>query len=150
MKQQHYIFGLLGIAAVAVLYFLWRESSGGSGTSGIPEPAGAPQYPNASPINLGDVNITDTAPPYLTANVPLGGYNVPTVQISGPSASGGCCEDDCEPAGIPVTVQTIPQSVLDAATANYQSYVAKVQPPVSAQETFGVASGVSGGGSIAA
>jgi hypothetical protein len=150
LKKEYYLFGLLGIGALAVLYFLWRENAAATSTA-IPEPAGAPQYPNAAPINLGDVNLTETAPPYLTANVPLDGYNMPTVAVQD-NSGGGCCVDDCEAAGIPVTVQTIPKSVLDAGFENLKSYAAKVQPPVSAQEKFGVNTntGPSTGGTLAA
>lgn len=135
-KQQYYLVGLLGLGALAVLYFLWKQSSASPANPGQPEPVGAPEYPNASqPIELGDVNITD-APPYLTANVPLGGYDVPSVVLG--SNSEGCGCDDCDPAGIPVTQQTVPQSVFDAAKANFDSYISKVTP-VNSQEAFATA-----------
>lgn len=137
MKKEHYIFGLIGIGAAIVLYWLWRESNAASQPSTatgavIPTPSGQPSYPNAQPINLGNVTINDgTAPASQFAHA---SNTVPRVSIGTAHSDCGCDDDDCEQAGTPVTVQSIPQEVLQAASDNLAGFMAKVEPPKSGVE----------------
>lgn len=126
-KQQHYIFGLVGVGSLAVLYFLWRESQQQTAPSTVvPAPSGGPQYPNVpvQPIQLGDVNIT--APPETTYNVTLNGQVQPTVRVGNAHSDCGCQVNDCEAAGLPVTVQTIQDSLLKQMADNVASFHSKV------------------------
>jgi hypothetical protein len=126
MKQEYYIFGLVGIGAVVVIYFLMQEQNAAAANqdSSVAPPPGVGQqtYPNVQPIQLGNVTIGST-PPEQAYNL---GQTVPSVQIGTCQSECGCDDDDCDQAGIPVTTQTIPKSVLAFAGANLASFQAKV------------------------
>lgn len=132
LKQEHYIFGLLGIGAILVLVYLMHEKNGAVGpVAGSTPDAGVgnafPQYPNSKPIKTGDITINGFAPDSLP-NVPINGVQIPQVETE-PDLSGGCsgCGSDtyCEDAGITVSTMKVPQRVLDAAVSNLQSFQQK-------------------------
>jgi hypothetical protein len=130
MKQKHYISMLIGVGAIAILYLLWRESQKGS-TAGQPlAPAGygqvtPPAYPSVpTPIQLGNITI-ESAPPNQTYNVPLDNPGIPVVRVGTAHSACGCQDNDCEQAGQPVTLQTVPSRVLNFAIANYNSFASK-------------------------
>jgi hypothetical protein len=128
MKQEYYIFGLVGIGAVIVIYFLIQEqnataaAAAGDGSAAPPPGVGQQSYPNVQPIQLGNVTIGAT-PPEQSYNM---GQQFPGVQVGTAQSECGCDDDDCDQAGIPVTTQTIPQSVLAFAGSNLASFQAKV------------------------
>lgn len=134
LKQEHYIFGMLGLAAVAVLYFLYKESQtaqsavpnpdGISGAGVVPMAPSAQSYPSIAPIQLGDV-ILQQAPHEQLYNTQLDGAQLPRVKIGTAHSECGCEDDDCEAAGTLVSVQTIPDHVFQAAVKNLHSYIAK-------------------------
>lgn len=132
MKQQHYIFGLIALAAAAVIYLLWREGQAGNSTvtaTGDPVPdaapgAGAVAYPNSQPIQLGDITINDTPP---NQNYNLSDSQIPTVGI-GNVAGCGCEDNDCASAGEVQTTQALPPAVLQASIDNLVSFQAKLKP----------------------
>lgn len=130
-KQGHYIFGMLGLAAFAIFYFLYRSQAPAAASSSsveIPVPTGGPAYPAASPINLGDVTINDgLANSDLTGNVPLNGNLLPSVKVG--SGNGACgCDDTCD-AGVFISVPSIPTKVLQSAVENLKSYKKKIYIP---------------------
>jgi hypothetical protein len=131
-KQQHYIFALVGIGSLLVLYMLWREmQQQPAASSVIPSPSGGPQYPTipVPAIDLGDVILS--APPATVYNVPLDGEQLPTVKIGSELSDCGCQDNDCEQAGLPVTIQTVSPSVLKQSVLNLDSFRAKTQPVLS-------------------
>ena len=131
LKKEQIVFGLLGVAGLFVLWYLWKESQNqGSGPSyGPPADASgntpAIYPPNPAPVDLQNLPLP-ASPPNLVYNVPIGGYDPNTLRVA--QASGGCCEKDCEPAGLATTVQTLPKNVLEAATSNLQSFMEKAGP----------------------
>lgn len=148
LKQEHYIFGMIGFAAVVVLYLLYKESQAGqstapintdaiSGASVVPAANAAQVYPAVAPIQLGDV-ILQVAPPEQTYNAQMDGALLPDVQIDpGTGYPQDACCNDCDPAGTPVTVQHISQALLDSASSNLASFSTKVAPaPAKARVTF--------------
>lgn len=132
MKQQHYIFGLIAIAAAAVLYILWREGQANAGTrtatgDAVPDAApgaGAAAYPNSQPIQLGNITINDTPP---NQNYNVSEHRIPTVGV-GNVESCGCSDNDCEQAGQVQTTQALPPAVLQASVENILSFQAKAAP----------------------
>ena len=128
LKQEHYIVGLLGLGSVLVILYLLYEGkqSAPAAVDGVNPPPGVsvPTYPNSQPIKTGDITINGYAPDSLP-NVPVNGIQIPTVETE-PSLAGGCngCGSDtyCDDAGLVVSMQKIPQSVLDTAIANLQSF----------------------------
>jgi hypothetical protein len=135
VKTEHYLFGLIGVGTVIVLYLLFKESQPSASASASVAPVAentVPSYPAPpAPINLGDVNLSQT-PPYQNYN--LSGSQNPTVRVGTSHSDCGCDDNDCDTAGLPVTVQTISDDVLSAATKNYQSFASKVSKPVSGVE----------------
>jgi hypothetical protein len=136
MKQEHYIFGLIGIGAIIVLYWLYQESqaaapAAASAAPDLSSPA-APVYPNAQPIQLGNVTINDTPTPAAqNYNMQPNGQQIPTVSVT-PGSDCGCEDNDCEAAGAPVTTQSISQTVVDSNAKNLMSFTAKTQSGVEA------------------
>jgi hypothetical protein len=137
-KQDYYIAGLIGAAAVVVLYLLYRESqnttqapASADGTNDLVDAATAqPPYPNVAPIQLGNVTIGSTPP---NQNYNVASDQVPTLQVGGAGDSGCGCEDnDCEQAGQVVSTQTIPQAVLQSGIDNLASFQGKVVSGVEA------------------
>lgn len=131
IKQEHYIFGLLGIGAVILFYFLYKESTTASNTatSVAPVPASGVQpnpypAPAVAPIQLGNVYLGDT-PGYQSGNIST---HKPSVQVGNDHSECGCDDNDCEQAGTAVTVQSIPDDVLTAASLNLSSWQAKFAP----------------------
>jgi hypothetical protein len=155
LKTEHYVFGLIGIASAIVLYYLWQESNTGGQPAtatgdAIPAPQG-PTYPNAQPIQLGNVTINDgTAPPEQLYNMPLDGVQLPTIAVGTPNSECGCQDDDCDTAGQPVTVQTIPAGVMQAGADNLASFQSKTNSGVeAARATFSTdTTAPAGGGSL--
>lgn len=131
MKQEHYIFGLLGIGAAIVLYFLWKESQAPATTVSqtvVPAAVDKQPYPNSAPIQLGDVNI-GTASPQQLYNIPSADQLFGGVKIGTAHSDCGCAENECEGAGLPVTVQTIPEHVVKQALKTYAAFAAKGSAP---------------------
>lgn len=138
MKQQHYIFGLVGIGAVAVLYLLWRENQSAQNTvaaTPVVTGNGIPTYPNAAPINMGDVYISGATPSSQSYNAPADASLYDVVKVGPQPHDGtlqsacGCQDADCESAGVPVTFQTIPHDVLQRASESLSSFAAKTSGP---------------------
>lgn len=132
VKQEHLIFGLIGVGAAIVLYLLYVESQSGGASSAaaaeapIPGGSSVQSYPNPNPIQLGDVTINETTPGYMTGNRTGREFN--PVKVTGKGAGldhCGCEDNDCDAAGVPVTEQKIEQSVLDAAENNLNSFIRK-------------------------
>ena len=146
LKTEHYVFGLIGIAAVAVFYYLWMENQAPSGVAAaVAAPDGTQSYPNVAPIQLGNVTIGAT-PSDQSYNVPLGDAALPSVQIGSAQSPCGCDDNDCESAGLPVTVQNIPDSVNQANIKNLQSFSQKMSLSATAPVTQ--AAMATGGGSL--
>lgn len=137
LKQEHYIAGLVGIGAIIVLYLLWHESQAtatAAPASAVPVPSGAPTYPSAQPIHLG--NVTLGATPEQIAS--LAQLNPVAVDTSGPC---GCDDNDCDEAGVTVTVQKIPEAVLKHATSQLSAFLNVPPSPMSGVENARVAFG---------
>jgi len=133
MKQNHLIFGLIGIGAVALLIYLMKQSGGSSSvTAAAPASAVAPaqntgpSYPNANPIQMGDFEVGGS-PINLTYNT---GPQLPKVKVAKANGNGcgsGCggCDKDCTLATALQTIQSIPEPVLQQAQDNLNSYTSK-------------------------
>ncbi len=138
LKQEHWIVGLIGLGAVAVIVFLMYESRNAQPAAASEEiPSGgsaqppAQPYPNA-PSNLNfevgpsPVNLTyNTLPPDFS------GSGVQVAPISSACGNGGCdgCGSGCDSCALtqqPVSVQKVPPQVLSAAVDNFQGYASKV------------------------
>lgn len=161
MKQEHYIFGLISVGAIVVLYWLYQESQAAAPAAAgaspdLSSPAPAPSYPNAQPIQLGNVYI-GTTPAAQSYNVQPNGAQLATVAAVGtPQSECGCEDSDCEAAGVPVTVQTIPQSLVNSAAKNLATFTSKTNSGVQAARenlstaapafSAGEGSGATGGG----
>ena len=138
-KQEFYIVGLIGAAAIVIFYILWKEqqqnaSQAPASTDGsndlIDAATAQPTYPNLQPIQLGNVTIQNTPP---NQNYNVADSQLPTVQVGGAGDSGCGCEDsDCEEAGQVVSTQTIPDAVLQAGLSNLNSFQGKVVSGVEA------------------
>lgn len=126
-KQKYWLFGLIGIAGLAVLWLLFRESSSAlpATSTAAPDGSGIASYPNSQPINLGDVNIVDGSSPQSAYNLipPL-----PDVEVTGKHEQDCSCsdKDDCDAAGAPVSVQKISEPVLIDAVENLKSFQSKL------------------------
>lgn len=138
MKKDYYIFGLIGVGAAIVLYWLWYESQSAAAAPStatgdvIPVSGAQPSYPNVQPIQLGNVTINDgTAPPTQFASAT---ETVPRVNFGTPHSDCGCMDDDCEQAGVPVTSQTITPAVLKSGADNLAGFMAKTSAPTSGVE----------------
>jgi hypothetical protein len=145
LKQDHYIFALVGIGAVAVLYLLYKENQAAqdAAPAGIPVPVAGSQpqlsYPNSAPIDMGNVTINEAqAPSAQLYNTPFDASHFRAVEVNasqGTEHSGcGCPDQACDQAGIPVTRQHIPESILRRAVDNLASFQAKTTAPVSGVE----------------
>lgn len=134
LKQEHYVFGMIGLAALAVLYFLYRESQATNraavnpdAISGVAVPSAVSTsqvYPTAP--KLGDIVFNEQAPPEQLYNAAMDGAQLPDIQIDPGSGYSDSCCDDCEAAGTPTTVQHISEDVFTAAKDNLASYQNKV------------------------
>jgi hypothetical protein len=62
----------------------------------------------------------------------LDGHQIGRVTIGSALSECGCADPDCDLAGFPVTVQEIPNDVLQAASKNLAGYVAKTTSGVEA------------------
>jgi outer membrane murein-binding lipoprotein Lpp len=136
MKTDYYIVGLIGIGAIAVIYLLMQENAAAQQTqaptdenAAAPSPV-TPVYPQAAPIQLGNVYIGTTGP-NQSYNAAENGDQIPTVGVDTGSDC-GCADSNCDEAGIPVTKQTISKSVLDSVTDNLNSFQSKVTSGVEA------------------
>jgi hypothetical protein len=153
LKKDHYIFGLLALGAVAVLYYLYQENQAASpaADSGaiVPEPS-YPSYPNAQPIQMGNIYLG--TPPASQLSAAPNVTPAATVQVGNAQSECGCDDDDCAAAGVPVTVQTIPAPILQAATSNLDSYITKTtaSPTVVSGVAAARATVAAGGSSISA
>lgn len=140
-KQHLLIFGLVGVAAVAVLYMLYKEGQAGAGSvtatgETVPEPnAQGPTYPNSQPIQLGNITINDT-PPNQSYNV--SDSQIPTVGI-GNTDGCGCEDNDCEQVGTVQTTQAIPEHILKTSMENIVSFQAKGKPVSNVEAGFAAA-----------
>ena len=158
LKQEHLVVGLIGLGAVAVIVFLvyeGRQQSGGGAVAEVPVPvpgpgaAQSPAYPNApTPINFevggSPVNLTyNTFPADFS---PTGTQVRPLDSACGNGGCDGCgtgC-DSCTQTQQPVTVQSVPPSVLAGAADNFSTFVAKAAPVRAAARVTSAAG--SGGG----
>lgn len=129
-KQHYYHLALLGIGAIVVYILLRRQ---GATVAPVAEPeqgAGLPSYPNAGPINLGDVRVGGS-PSYLTIN---NGVIPDTLGVgSGPQGAG--CGCDCSPVNLTAR-NIVPASVVEQAAQNFQGFVVKANgalPPVDSE-----------------
>jgi hypothetical protein len=154
VKQEHFIVGLIGLGAVAVIVYLMYESRQGQAAAvDVPsgQPAPGPTYPNApSPTSFevapSPVNLTyNTFPPGFSAT----GISVsPPDSACGNGGCGGCGSgcDACAQAGVPVTVQRVPEQVLSVAADNLDAYRQKI--PVRGVAASGGGSAGSGGSRV--
>lgn len=136
-------FGLLALAAIAVLWYLLKRSGSAAAAvaSGAPD-AGIAGYPNVSvsgpapvPLNLNEIPFNDgNVPPYLSYNVPAVAPDLAAVAsggaTAGASASGsgsGCnCGTGCSTGTQPVNSKpVIAAPAISAAQKTVQSYAAK-------------------------
>lgn len=122
-KKHYYIFGLVGIGSLLILYFLWTDSQGAATVGGVSPSPGSPQYPTSpeQPIPTGG-DIIVNAPPATLYNVPMDGAALPTVKVGTAQSACGCSDNDCDSAGVPVSVQTIDSKLIDSMWANVQSF----------------------------
>jgi len=124
LKQEHLIAGLLGFAALAVGYMLWKDSQPAPADNALPGPpegTNVPGYPNVAPIAPASFTIDGYNP--NANNVPVNGVQLPTVSLGDDgSGGGGCCDEDCDPAGLPVSIQTVPAEVNDKNLADLKSF----------------------------
>lgn len=135
MKKEQYVhLALIGLGAVLVIMYLLRESATARANQPIAPPsnadASAQQYPNSSPIQLGDISVGGS-PVNISYNTPDGGSALPSVMIGATGAAtqdnSGCCDDCPGAGGSPLQlIQKIPQTSLDAAVANMQGFNAKL------------------------
>lgn len=161
VKQEHYIFGLIGVGALIVLYVLYMESQSAQPAPTAPPDLGGggfQSYPSApASIQLGNVYLG--APPN-TATPATQSYNTPTggvgalpqsqsvaVTDSGSGSGDDSCSCDsdgeCDSAGVPVTQQKISSGLMTSVTNNLQSYLTKVS--ITPQTGVGAALAAAGG-----
>jgi hypothetical protein len=134
MKKQYIYFGLIGIAAVFVLWYISQENAAAvaaanSGTDPNlqpPDSSDLASYPNTTPLTTATQTVSGSGSPETTSNVSSNGYTAPTVNTNEPNHENwGCSGTDCEAAGLPVTVQQVPASVVTKGWSDIQSYQQK-------------------------
>jgi hypothetical protein len=121
-KEKYIHLGLIAALALAVLWYLMRQkSSGTSQPIGATGANAAPSYPSVpAAIKLGDINIGQQVPPYLTYN--HAAPNSVNAEISdGPNSA---C--DCGTKSQPVNYPTVAANVYQSSLENFQSFLAKV------------------------
>lgn len=130
MQDHHKISIIVGAGAVGLLIYLLLHKSTAVASPGsmVPDEAVSlpPVYPqNPLPPVTDGINIGGS-PVNLTYNY---ANPLPTMAI-GDNTGGECgCDAYCDTAGQKMTVQTVPQNVLDAAVANLNSYTSKIAKP---------------------
>lgn len=128
LKENHIVFGVLTIGAIALLVYLMRRSAAPAVAAVVAAtPASSsPSYPNAAPIKTGDFNVGGNTL-NLTYNTPGAGGLLPTLRVGAESGDAGCeCNPEtCQDAGQLTTVQTIPAPVYQRAADNFVSFKAK-------------------------
>lgn len=131
MKDHYAVLALLGVGAIALIVYLMSQNNAAPAAAApvADNSSAAPSYPNAQPIQLGNIDIGGS-PLSITYNqAPV----LPTVQL-GPDESDlqGCeCEtgqNNCAEAGQMVTKQTVPQPVMQRATTDFNAFMAKPAP----------------------
>lgn len=132
LKQHHAVLALLGIGAVIVLLYLMRRSAGAPAATQT-NAEGQQPYPNAGPIQLGDISIGGSPFNLVYNQAPLPS----NTGVKPDAEKKGCCSGgDCTIAGQIVSRNLIPEHVLVGAAQNFAGYVGKfssgVVPPSSA------------------
>src|SRR4051812_40844580 len=111
-KQRHHIFVLLAVGAVVLLIIFMRREAGPVIASVTDASAG--DYPNANPINMGDITIGST-PPYMDYNQPR---PLPAYAVRKGDTSCPCDTDPCSGVTTLGTVQNLPEETIAKAAEN--------------------------------
>lgn len=132
LKKHGAVAALLVVAGIALLIYLMRQKV----TNAVSVSPGAdqsPQYPNAQPIQLGDITI-EGSPTNLTYNQGVNdGSTLGRPDLT--AGDGGCgrcgCCSQCfvgrsEAAGVQANQQKIQPGFVTRSFDNLQSYVTKV------------------------
>lgn len=148
MKEKYAHLALLAVGALLVLYWLYTRSqtaaAGAVGDGGGGQPdnsSAAPAYPNAAPIQMGDITIGGSPTELIYNQQPVtegadGIYDNPNLLATSAivTPDSGCgCDDPCAiPAGQITTVNNIPAPVFNAAVKNLDTLNQKMSVTQSA------------------
>jgi hypothetical protein len=133
MKEKYIHFGLLAVAALLVLWYLFRKSAPAAAVVTSAGEAAAPSYPAAPSITLGDVVINSGVPAYLNHNEPAAqqyGFQVNSEVGHGPNSA---C--DCGEAGRPVAFPMVSADLFQSSVDNFKSFLNKGAAPSAAPAT---------------
>lgn len=125
MNKNHlWHVALLGIGAVILVIYLMRRSAAAPVAPAAAASAAAPSYPNAQPIQLGDITIGGS-PLNLTYNTQPGGSLISDVAVGDASGCDGSPGCECAQVQTLTSINRIPAPILAASQKNYASLVSK-------------------------